>query len=106
MLCGRFNPPELIEGDGFRAGLRRHCASPAFVEMFGNIQWPDVFTPDDKIGAMVPIGRKMSGKRGMNLKDANGDYHQCVAEAFTQTHQVFVLIHAQKTLMPKFITTY
>lgn len=92
------NPPEMIEGDGFRAELRRHCASPAFNEIFGNIRWPDVFTPNDKIGAMVPIGRRMSGKREIPLKDANGNTHQCVAEAFTQSHQVFVLIHAKKTL--------
>lgn len=92
------NPPIMIEGDGFRAELRRHCASPTFTEIFGDIEWPDFFTPDDKIGAMVPIGRRMSGKRGMTLNDANGDPHHCVAESFTQSHQVFVLIHASKTL--------
>lgn len=99
------NPPELIEGDGFRATLRRHCASPAFMETFGEIHWPDVFTPADRIGAMVPVGgRKMSGKRSLPLKDANGNTHECLAESFTQTHQVFILIHAHKTLhSPKII---
>ncbi|RZJ46650.1 MAG: ImmA/IrrE family metallo-endopeptidase [Brevundimonas sp.] len=93
------NPPELMQGDGFRASLRRHCASPKFTEIFGDIQWPDYFTPDTPIGAMVPVGRrKMSGKREITLVDRNGDVHECLAEAFTQTHQVFVLIHAVKTL--------
>lgn len=93
------NPPEPVAGDGFRAGLRRHCASPSFTEIFGDIQWPDYFTPDTPIGAMVPLGaRKMSGKREITLVDRNGDVHECLAEAFTQKHQVFVLIHAVKTL--------
>lgn len=98
------NPPELIEGDGFRASLRRSCASPSFVEIFGEIAWPDTFTPGDSIGAMVPIGgRKMSGKRNITLVDRNGDVHECLAEAFTQSHQVFVLIHAVKTLTARSI---
>ncbi|RJG55383.1 ImmA/IrrE family metallo-endopeptidase [Sphingobium terrigena] len=93
------NPPKLIPGDGFQASLRRHCSSPRFIEIFGEINWPLVFTPDHPIGAMVPVNRrKMSGKRTISLKDRNGDTHECVAEAFTQTYQVFVLIHAVSTL--------
>jgi len=92
------NPPELVQGDGFRATLRRSCSSPSFLEMFGQIAWPDVFTPADQVGAMVPIGRKMSGKRTLTLADRNGDQHECLAEAFTQSHQVFILIHAVRTL--------
>lgn len=93
------NPPELIPGDGFRASLRRHCSSPSFTEKFGEINWPLVFTPDHPVGAMIPInGRKMSGKRTISLTDRNGDTHECIAEAFTQTYQVFVLIHAVSTL--------
>lgn len=70
------------------------------------IQWPDFFTPSDRIGSMVPIGgRKMSGKRFLPLKDANGNTHECLAEAFTQKHQVFIPIHAHKTLhRPRIIT--
>jgi hypothetical protein len=30
--------------------------------------------------------------------DRNGVRHECIAEAFTQKHQVFILIHAVKTL--------
>jgi hypothetical protein len=93
------NLPEFVEGDGFRATLRRPIESSAFVSMFGKIKWRDTFTPDDRIGAMIPIGaRKYSGKRQIPLTDMNGDTHECIAEAFTQGHQIFVLIHAVKTL--------
>ncbi|WP_432769653.1 MAG: ImmA/IrrE family metallo-endopeptidase [Sphingopyxis sp.] len=93
------NPPELNPGDGFRASLRRHCSSPRFTEIFGEINWPLVFTPDHPVGAMIPInGRKMSGKQMISLKDRNGHTHECIAEAFTQTYQVFILIHAVGTL--------
>lgn len=93
------NPPDLVEGDGFRASLRRFVASPSFAELFGGIRWPEYFTPDDDIGKSVPVGkRRLSGKRTIVLNDRNGDSHECVLEAFTQTHQVFVLIHAISTL--------
>ena len=93
------NPPELVPGDGFRASLRRHCSSPRFAEIFGDVDWPLVFTPSHPIGAMVPAyGRRMSGKRTISLVDRNGDTHECIAEAFTQSYQVFVLIHAVSTL--------
>jgi Zn-dependent peptidase ImmA (M78 family) len=95
------NKPELIEGDGFRATLRRAIQSPAFTEVFGQHTWRTLFTPGDEFGKLVPLGsRKASGKRGMYLTDANGDRHECVVEAFTQTHQVFILIHCVKTLGP------
>lgn len=92
-------PPELIEGDGFSATLRRVVSSPEFDRQFGTMMWPDAFTPSDQIGAMVPLaGRRMSRPRNCVLVDRNGDRHECVAESFTQTHQVFVLIHAIATL--------
>jgi hypothetical protein len=70
------NMPELVEGDGFRATLRRHIESSRFVELFGQIQWRQTFTPDDVIGAMIPMGgRKYSGKRQLALTDMNGDKH-------------------------------
>ncbi len=93
------NMPELIEGDGFRATLRRAVQSLSFTESFGTYSWKDAYTPDDEIGAFIPLqGRRSSGKRSLGLVDRNGDRHECVAESFTQTHQVFILIHAVKTL--------
>lgn len=86
------NPPQLIAGHGFVATLRRVEVSRSFAEICGPVGWQERFTPDDPLGAMVPIGRKMTGKRQLSLKDAGGRTHDCVAEAFTQGYQVFVLI--------------
>lgn len=93
------NPPELRGGYGFTADLRRVVASDKFLQMFGAIDWPDRFTPDDEIGAMVPVyGRRMSAPREIGIRNSNDELCECVAEAFTQTYQVFILIHAVKTL--------
>lgn len=99
------DPPVLCDGDGFRCNLRRVVASDRYAELFGEGEWPGQFTPSDAIGAMVPVGkRRMSGKRSLGLKDRNGGRHECLAEAFTQQHQVFVLIHASESLRPAIVT--
>ena len=93
------NPPEMTDSSGFQASLRRIVSSPEFEKLFGHLSWPSCFTPDDSIGAMIPIGgRRMSGPRSICLTDLNGTQHDCLAEAFTQTHQIFILIHSIKTL--------
>jgi hypothetical protein len=93
------NMPELVEGDGFRATLMRPIQSEKFTEIFGRHAWKDIYTPDDEIGVLVPLGRqRSSGKRSIVLVDGNGDRHECIAESFTTGHQVFVLIHDVKTL--------
>jgi hypothetical protein len=93
------NPPELVDGDGFRATLRRVVASPLFTKTFGNIDWPGYFTPDHEIGAMIPLGsKKMSRPREIKLVDRNGICHECISEAFNSTYNVFILIHAVRPL--------
>lgn len=93
------NPPELCDGDGFVASLRRVITSTEFRHLFGDLNWPESVTPADEIGALVPLGkRRMSSPRSVCLVDRNGERHECVAEAFTQSHQVFILIHAAATL--------
>lgn len=93
------NMPELVPGDGFRATLRRPIQSDRFTELFGHYPWKDIYTPDDEIGAMIPVGkRRSSGKCSLGLTDANGVLHDCVGESFSTGHQVFILIHAVKTL--------
>lgn len=92
-------PPQIHEELGFTCDLRRSIASDSFTEQFGKLAWPLSFSPDDQIGASVPVnGKRMSGKRRVTLVDRNGSPCQCLAEAFTQTHQVFILIHSVKTL--------
>lgn len=93
------NKPELIAGDGFRASVRRFIPSKSFNEQFGELDLPEYFTPDDKIGAFVPAnGRGASGKHIIVIEDVNGASHECVAEAFGQSYQVFVLIHVTRAL--------
>ena len=93
------NPPEFKATVGFKATLRRVVSSSTFARMFDDHRWPQFYTPDDQIGRLVPIGkRKSSGKQEMVLTDRNGDRHDCIAESFTQTHQVFVLIHVVNSL--------
>ena len=93
------NAPEFEEGDGFRAGVRRVVSSPSFRERFGELDLPRHFTPDDEIGAMVPVGTARSSEpRDIVLLDRNGVRRECVAESFTNTYQVFILIHAARAL--------
>ena len=93
------NPPEPTVGFGFKAQLRRVVSSQSFVEKFGELQLPDFFTPENEIGAMIPVGsRKSSGKQNIVLIDKNGEKHECVGEAFTQGFQVFILILSVKAL--------
>ncbi|MGC4073997.1 MAG: ImmA/IrrE family metallo-endopeptidase [Nibricoccus sp.] len=96
------NPPVLVSGVGFQSTLRRVVPSPSFAERFSDIRWPESYTPDDRIGAFIPIhGRRASWPRELPLIDANGDTHECIAEAFTQGTQVFILIHVKHALTKK-----
>lgn len=93
------NMPEIFAGDGFRATLRRAVQSTRFSQFFGRYPWREIYTPDDAIGALVPVGkRRSSGKRSIALTDQNGETHDCVAESFSTGHHIFILIHSAKTL--------
>lgn len=87
------NPPEYQDGKGFVAELRRVETSPSFQAVFGNVAWPEQYTPSDPVGKLIPLGgRRMSSPSTLTLEDRNGVRHECIAEGFTQTYQVFVLI--------------
>jgi hypothetical protein len=88
------DPPELKTGDGFVCNLRRVIASPSFESLVGHVEWAETVTPDDAIGEFVPIGRKMSRPRSLRIMNADNVAFDCVAEAFTQTYHVFILIHS------------
>jgi len=93
------NKPVTKLGSGYCASLRRSVISPSFKQIFGDVRWPDEFTADDPIGAMIPLARnRSSGQRSMTLVDLNGETHELIAESFTNTYQVFVLIHSVRTL--------
>lgn len=98
------DPPVICAGDGFTCNLRRVIVSDRYSQLIGKVDWPEYFTPADSIGAMVPIGkRRMSGKRSIGVKDKNGDRRECIAEAFTQGHQAFILLHVAETLRPRIV---
>lgn len=91
--------PELHSELGFTCQIRRTLSSSSFQEQFGHLSWPPFFSPSDEIGASIPVnGKRMSGRRRITLVDQNGNKNQCLAEAFTNTYQVFILIHSVKTL--------
>ncbi len=93
------DPPEIASFDGFKAALRRVVSSPSFAEKFGQLALPAEFTPDDKIGSMVPLGnRRMTGPREIELTDRNGDRHECLAEAFKHPYNIFILICVKSAL--------
>jgi hypothetical protein len=96
------DPPLPAANDGFRAMFRRAEQSETFAAIFGRNWWKPQYGPNDEIGSLIPLGsRRASGKRMMSMVDLNGDSHECIVESFTQTHQVFVLIHAIKALTTK-----
>jgi hypothetical protein len=92
-------PPMICDRRGYVSQFRRVVASQEFQRQFGELNWPPSYGPDDEIGAIIPVGgRKMSRPREITLVDRNGTRHSCMGEAFTQGHQVFVLIHSVSTL--------
>lgn len=98
--------PELNYGDGFRARLRRAIVSPPFKKRFGELCWPDYFSPDDEIGAMIPLGsRRMSSPKEIILTDRDGNEHECIAESFKHPYNIFILIHTVEELTKTSILT-
>ena len=91
-------PQGQFVGCGFRVRLLHTVASPSFQRKFSN-QWPAYFTSGDEIGSMVPlVVQRMSRSRQISLVDRNGTRHECLAEGFTNTYQIFILIHVVHTM--------
>jgi hypothetical protein len=97
-----FNPPALAGPRGMASTLRRAITSPAFGRRFPAFVWPQVVTPGNKLGALIPSGR-MTFPRTLALTDANAEPHEFIAEAFRTPHQTFVLLHATATLRRRII---
>lgn len=92
------DPPEVLDGTGIRANVRRVVPSPAFIQQFSNLTWPEYVSSGDEIGNMIPLGqRKMSRPQAISLRDNNGVLHECIAEAFCHKYNCFILIHSAST---------
>src|SRR5439155_24751586 len=91
--------PELVAHQGYTCALRRVVQSKSFDFLFGEIDWKEHFTPDDEIGAMIPLGdRRMSRPAPLRLIDRNGVEHECIGEAFKHKYHVFILIQEVEML--------
>lgn len=100
------NKPKYQQGAGRVCTLRRFVASEGFKKRFRELKLADVFSENDPIGRSIPrVGNKMSRPRTLVLKDANGKRHDCVAEGFTQTHQVFILVCPVAALTRAYLIT-
>lgn len=95
-------PVQFVEGDGFRAEIRRVEASPKFRAEFG-VPSDTAITLDHHLGPIVPIGRKMTRPRTLSIVDKNGATHECVAEAFDTTYNVLILLYPTKALSPAIV---
>jgi Zn-dependent peptidase ImmA (M78 family) len=68
--------PELVEGIGLRAALRRIVPSASFKARFDTTTWPLLYTTADAIGQVIPLGtRRMTAPRTLVLTDRNGERH-------------------------------
>ena len=90
-------PVELVPGDGFRAKVRRTEPSPKFRAEFGTPE-DSVITSNHTLGALGPIGRKMTRPTNVMLTDKNGTQHECIGEAFDTTYNILILIYPVKAL--------
>lgn len=96
------DPPVPTQGVGFIATTRRALTSQSFADRFKTHKWLDYYTPDHALGGMVPLGtRRSSQKRELVLHDDNGHAHDFIVEAFTNTYQVFILLHHKRDLTTK-----
>lgn len=90
-------PIEFVEGHGAVAKVRRIEPSPSFVLQFGRPSCTSV-TLEHVLGEVLPIGRKMTRPTSIQLTDRNGTRHECLAEAFDSTYNVFILVYPVKDL--------
>jgi hypothetical protein len=103
-------PLVYVEGEGFRAEVRRIETSASFRQQFG-LPTCTAVTPSHFLGRTVPLGkRRMTAPMTLSLTDLNGVKHECVAEAFNTTYNIIVLLYPKAALtkltiiMPKGFT--
>lgn len=85
-------PIEFVVGKGATAAVRRIEPSMPFLQQFGR-PTDTVIDLDHALGAVLPIGRKMTRPMSLSLPDLNGDDHECVAEAFDTKWNILILLY-------------
>lgn len=90
-------PINYVPGVGARALVRRIEPSAKFREQFGCPVDTEI-TLDHALGAVLPIGRKMTSARTVLMQDKNRTCHECLAEAFDTKHNVLILLYPVKDL--------
>jgi len=95
-----FDPPDVVPGLGFEAVLRRTEQSEGFTARFGAVRWPPKVSSESQLGAVIPIGRRMSSPLPVKVLDSNGDPHSGIGEGFFSGHQIFVLIRVDLSASP------
>lgn len=84
-------PIELVPGNLPRAPVRRIETSPSFRRQFG-VPTDAVIDISHVLGQLLPIGRRMTRPTMIVAIDRNGTHHECVGEAFSTPHNVFLLV--------------
>jgi len=90
-------PIHLVPGVLAYADVRRIEASPSFAQQFG-IPTAERINVLHALGALLPIGRKMTRPTQLVYSDRNGVAHECLGEAFDTTHNVLLLIYPTRAL--------
>lgn len=90
-------PVSYCERTGARAEVRRVEASPEYQRQFRRPDETEI-TLDHSLGRVLPFGRKMTRPTTISITDRNGQAHECVAEAFATTFNVFLLVYPVKAL--------
>ncbi|WP_419857166.1 ImmA/IrrE family metallo-endopeptidase [Candidatus Palauibacter irciniicola] len=91
------NGLEATEDAGPRATVRRIEPSPSFLARFGRPSI-EAMTPDHPLWPVIPIGRRMTRPMSLSFTDANGQPHECVAEAFDTTYNILILLYPVSAL--------
>jgi Zn-dependent peptidase ImmA (M78 family) len=84
-------PIPTLDGD-FRADVRRIVSSKQFSDIFDTSALSAPVHGKHTLGSVVPRSKRMTAPTPIYLKNRNGEYSRCVAEAFNTSHQILILI--------------
>lgn len=90
-------PIKTAEDGSIQAAVRRIEPSASFRKQFGAPK-DKAITLDHALGPVLPIGRKMTKPTSLSITDKNGVEHECVAEAFNTTWNIFILLFPVRAL--------